>query len=100
MELDQLHEGIPQGHDLSKDRNLEGKPSSGTVLIRETAQRQRVAAAARMGSLARALRRPSTLLLMPGPLILTIPAGKLLIPQPSANVVEQEGWDSTGIGLI
>jgi len=54
MELDQLHEGIPQGHDLSKDRNLEGKPSSGTVLIRETAQRQRVAAAARMGSLATA----------------------------------------------
>jgi hypothetical protein len=51
MELDQLHEGF--GHELSKDPSLEGTQPR-TTLTRETAQRQRVAAAARMGSLASA----------------------------------------------
>ena len=50
MELHQV-----QGKDdLSKDRNLEGTQPPGTALIRQNTQRQRVAAAKRMGSLAAA----------------------------------------------
>ena len=50
MEIDQLHEGVSQG--LSKDRNLEG--TRPLELTRESAERQRVATAMRMGSLAAA----------------------------------------------
>jgi hypothetical protein len=52
MELDQLHEG--QGHDLSSDRSLEGTQLPGTTLSGESARRQRVVTATRMGSLAAA----------------------------------------------
>src|SRR5215469_1960444 len=54
MELDQLHEG--QDHDLSSDRSLEETRLSSMALTGETTQRQRVAAAMRMGSLAAAAR--------------------------------------------
>jgi hypothetical protein len=50
MEIDQLHEGV--SHRLSKDRNLEG--TRPLELTRESAERQRVATAMRMGSLAAA----------------------------------------------
>ena len=50
MELDELHEGVTQS--LSKDRNLEGTgPLEPT---RQSTERQRVATAMRMGSLATA----------------------------------------------
>jgi hypothetical protein len=52
MELDQLHEG--QGHDVSSDRSPEGTQLPGMTLTRESAGRQRVVTAMRMGSLAAA----------------------------------------------
>jgi hypothetical protein len=50
MELDELHEGV--SHSLSKDRNLEETRS--LEPIRDSTERQRVATAMRMGSLATA----------------------------------------------
>jgi DNA-binding PucR family transcriptional regulator len=50
MELDELHEGVT--HSLSTDRNLEA--TRALEPPRESAARQRVATALRMGSLARA----------------------------------------------
>jgi hypothetical protein len=52
MELDQLHEG--QGHDVTSDQSQQGAQLAGTTLTRESAGRQRVVAAMRMGSLAAA----------------------------------------------
>jgi hypothetical protein len=54
MELDQLHEGLSQGYDPARDTNPEGTRHPGTALSGETAQRQRIVAAARVGSLATA----------------------------------------------
>ena len=50
MELDEPHEGVSQS--LSKNRNLEG--TGPLELTRESAERQRVATAMRVGSLATA----------------------------------------------
>jgi hypothetical protein len=50
MELDELHEGVSQS--LPKDRNIE--ESRALELTRESAKRQRVATATRVGSLATA----------------------------------------------
>ena len=52
MELDQLHEG--QGHDLPSNRGVEGMQRPAATPTRESAQRQRVVTATRMGSLAAA----------------------------------------------
>src|SRR5690348_13855598 len=50
MELDELHEGVTPS--LSKDQNLEG--TRALEPARQSAERQRVATALRMGSLAMA----------------------------------------------
>ena len=50
MELDELHEGVSQG--LSRDRNID--EARGLEPSRENAERQRVATAMRVGSLATA----------------------------------------------
>jgi len=58
MELNELHEGVD--HSLTNDRGIEGRQSpvmEQTIpQIRETAERQRVATAMRMASLATAAR--------------------------------------------
>ena len=59
MELNELHESVHHSlsKDRSKDRDIEGRQSpvaEQTPQIRETAERQRVAAAMRMASLATA----------------------------------------------
>jgi len=61
MELNELHEGVD--HSLTNDRGIEGRQSpvmEQTIpQIRETAERQRVATAMRMASLAMASRSSS-----------------------------------------